>query len=376
MAFKNKIDAEEAQRSLTAWLPTRITGSQDVQVTNVVIPTSNGLSCETVLFDAAWCEPGADPRTRRLVARVAPLLDDDSPSLFERYDLELEAKIMQSLAQHTDVAAPSVLFFEPDTSVLGGEFLVMERLDGRVPPDDPPYTAAGWLLELEPDGQRRIVENIVKVLVDLHAADWQALGLDILDRRDRGAPGIEQYIANIESLYATGSQGHPHPSIEAGIAWAREHRPADEGPLVLNWGDTRIGNLMFADDLSVAGVLDWEMACIGSRDQDLAFLLFNFDFFTVGMGLPSPPGFLTEPEIVERYEALSGYRTRNLDYYKATSALFGSVLFMRVGYLMIAAGLLPPDSPMPHSNPASVLMTAYMGLPAPSGTVTDWIGVR
>lgn len=376
MAFKNTIDAGEAQRSLAAWLPTRVPGATDVQVTNVVIPSSNGLSCETVLFDATWREPGAEPSTRRLVARVAPRLDDDAPSLFESYDLELEAKIMRALSEHTDVPAPVVLFSETDRSVLGGAFLVMERLEGRVPPDDPPYSVSGWVLELEPAKQRLLVDNIVQVLVDLHAADWKSLGLQALDRRYRGAPGLDQYIANIEYLYETGAQGLPHPTIEAGIAWVKEHRPTGEGPMVLNWGDTRIGNLIYGDDLAVVGVLDWEMACIGSRDQDLAFLLFNFDFFTLGMDIPSPPGFPTEQEIVERYEALSGYQPRNLEYYKATSALFASVLFMRVGYLMIAGRLVPPDSTMPHSNPGSAVMATYMGLPAPSGAVAGWTGVR
>ena len=58
---------------------------------------------------------------------------------------------MRALHDRTDVPAPNVLFSEPEPSVLGGPFLVMERIDGRVPPDDPPYTISGWLLELAPD---------------------------------------------------------------------------------------------------------------------------------------------------------------------------------------------------------------------------------
>ena len=146
--------------------------------------------------------------------------------------------------------------------------------------------------------------------------------------------------------------------------------------MVLNWGDTRIGNILFAEDLSAAGVLDWEMACIASRDQDLAYLLFNFEFFTGGLGAPSPPGFPSEAEIVACYRELSGYTPQHLDYYKATSALMAAVILMRVGYVMIAGELLPPDSPMPHNNPASQVMARYMGLPAPTGSLTDWTGVR
>src|SRR4051794_37821247 len=168
MAVKNNIDPVAAQESLVKWLTARMPDADDVRVTDVVIPTSSGLSCETVLFDAEWSEAGAD-RKQRLVARVAPHPGDTSLSLFPSYDLELEASIMRALADHTDVPAPNVLLTESDPSVLGGAFLVMERIDGRVPPDDPPYTVGGWVLELEPDQQRALIDNTVQVLVDLHA---------------------------------------------------------------------------------------------------------------------------------------------------------------------------------------------------------------
>lgn len=375
MAFKNVIDPEVARRRLAEWLPTRVPEADGVHVGEVVIPASSGMSCETVLFDAEWHEQG-EARRRRLVARVAPHPEDRSMLLFPSYDLELEATIMRAVSQHTEVPAPNVLFTEPDPSVLGGPFLVMERVDGRVPPDDPPYTVSGWVLELQPEQQRTLVDNTVQVLAALHAADWEALGLQALDRRERGEPGIAQYIATAEHLYATGAGGRPHPTLEAGFEWAEQHRPEREGPMVLNWGDTRIGNIVFAEDLSVAGVLDWEMACIACRELDLAYFLANLEFFTIGLGAPSPPGFPPEAQIVERYVTLTGHEVQNLEYFKALASLMMAVILMRVGYVMIAAELLPQDSPMPHNNPGSQLMARYMGLPAPTGSLTDWTGVR
>jgi aminoglycoside phosphotransferase (APT) family kinase protein len=375
VAFKNTIDPEQARAALTRWIASNMPGAESVEVSGVTIPTASGMSCQTVLLEADWVENGA-PQHHRLVARVAPHPDEKSLKLFPEYDLEIEARIMQALHDKTDVPAPNVLFSETDPSVLGGPFLIMERIDGRVPPDDPPYTVAGWLLELSPEEQRTLIDNTLGVLAALHSTDWRGLGLDALDRSERGALGAEQYIAEIEYLYTTGAEGRPHPTLEAGIAWAREHRPSEEGEMVLNWGDTRIGNILFADDLSVAAVLDWEMATVGSRDQDLAYLIFNLEFFTTGLGAPSPPGFPSEAEMVERYEALTGHTVQNLDYFKALSSLLGAVMLMRVGYVMIAGGLLPADSPMPHNNPGSQVMAQYMGLPAPTGDLTDWTGVR
>jgi aminoglycoside phosphotransferase (APT) family kinase protein len=374
MALKNKIDPGTARRSLAEWLSARVPDAGEVTVSDVRIPTSSGMSCETVLFNATWQEHG-ESRLRPLVARVAPP-GDTTMSLFPSYDLGLEASIMRALAQHTQVPAPNALFTESDPAVLGGPFLVMDRIDGQVPPDDPPYTMSGWVLELEPEKQRLLIDNAVEVLVTLHDTDWKALGLHALDRHERGALGVSQYIGTVEYLYAAGAGDRPHPTITAGIEWAKRHQPADQGAIVLNWGDARIGNLLFAEDVSVAAVLDWEMACLGCREQDLGFFLFGLDYLSKGLSMPSPPGFPSESEVVERYVTLSGHEVRNLEYFKALASLMAVVVVMRVGYVMIANGLLPEDSPMPHNNPASQLMTQYMGLPAPAGTVADWTGVR
>ena len=50
----------------------------------------------------------------------------------------------------------------------------------------------------------------------------------------------------------------------------------DAAELVLNWGDARIGNMMFGDDMSVTGVLDWEFAHAGCTVTDLGNLI-RFD---------------------------------------------------------------------------------------------------
>jgi len=49
---------------------------------------------------------------------------------------------------------------------------------------------------------------------------------------------------------------------------------------------------------------------------------------------------------------------------------------MRGANLMIETGLLPAESPMPASNPASVLLAEYLGLPAPGDEIVGWAGHR
>src|SRR5687767_2738130 len=138
MALANTRDPQESAAQLTAWLKGKV-GAEDVAVTGVSVPQASGMSNETLLFDARWTEDGQE-RGGRYVARVAP----QGPAVFPSYDLVTEQRVMQALAQHTQVPVPATPWVETDPSVLGAQFLVMERLEGRVPADDPPFTAAGW----------------------------------------------------------------------------------------------------------------------------------------------------------------------------------------------------------------------------------------
>jgi aminoglycoside phosphotransferase (APT) family kinase protein len=363
MAFANKLQASQVKVALTEWLSDRL---DDVEVSAIEVPATSGLSCETVLFDASW-QQSAARRTESLVARVAP---QPGTGLFPEYDLEREALVMRALSEHTGVPTPRILFTESDESVLGGHFIVMNRIRGRVPSDDPPYSVSGWVLDLSLEQQRALLDNAVDTVAAVARIDVGSLGLEALGRL-----GLDAQIAYLQHLYEDGAHGRAHAVPEAGLAWLRENAPTEE-PLRLCWGDARIGNMMFADDLTVSGALDWEIASLGSPEADLGYFLLALRLWSEGFGAPSPPGFPDRAEIVARFEAASGHVCHHLDYYERYGAVFAAIMVMRGGYHMIDAGILPADSTMPQTNPGSVLLADLLDVPAPTGAVTDWAGKR
>jgi aminoglycoside phosphotransferase (APT) family kinase protein len=367
MALVNTIAPDLARQNLAVWLNDSLPGASDVTIPALDIPSASGLSCQTVLFEAAWAQGGAQ-RRQAFVARVAPV---GGGGLMPEYDLEAEAAIMRALAGNTDVPAPSVLLSETDVGVLGGPFLVMERLDGTVPSDDPPYSLQGWVVDLEADAQRRLLDNAIATVAAVARVDCQALGLASAIKR----AGLAQQLDHLRVLYDTANRGSAHETIEAGFEYLAANAPEDE-PLALSWGDARIGNMIFDAEQAVIGALDWELAAIASPEADLGYFLYALRLWSEGYGAPSPPGFPPTEEIVSRFEELSGHTARHLDYYERYSAVFGAIMVLRAGHLMIDAGLIPPDSPMPTTNPASVMLADYLGLPAPGGTVTGWAGHR
>ncbi len=56
--------------------------------------------------------------------------------------------------------------------------------------------------------------------------------------------------------------------------------------------------------------------------------------------------------------------------------MFGAIAVLRAGHLMTDAGILPPDSTMWLTNPASVMLAGYLDVEVPTGAVTGWAGHR
>jgi aminoglycoside phosphotransferase (APT) family kinase protein len=370
MALLNTLDAETTTQALMGWLAGRLSGAGDVEVSGVEIPPSSGLSMTTVMFKTTFTR-GGEPQALDLVARVAPT----GPGVFRDPDLRREFRLLDALGKHTTIAVPTVHWFEQESAVLGSPFIVMDRAYGRVPADDPPFSVTGWVLELSVDARRELCDNGLAVLAQVHAVDWKALGLEFLDEPSFGAPGTDQQLRRWADLYEWASDGEPIATIDAALEWARANMPPDE-ELVLNWGDPRLGNIVYGGDQSVQAVLDWEMATIASPEMDVGWWLFFQRFNSEGLGVPLPDGMPSREQTIAAYEQLTGRFIQHADFYEAFAALRISILGCRAGRLMIQAGALPPDNPMPWNNPGSQLLAKLLGLPAPSGQSQHFVGNR
>ena len=76
---------------------------------------------------------------------------------------------------------------------------------------------------------------------------------------------LERFVHELDSV------GDPHPSIEYGLWWLREHRP-DPLPDVVSHGDFRIGNVAVSDR-GLECILDWEFAHLSDPREDVGWPL-------------------------------------------------------------------------------------------------------
>jgi len=333
-------DPDQLRRRLERWLATKLPPGAAPVVGSLEGTSANGMSSETLLFDAEWARDGAR-RPQRLVARVAP--DTADVPVFPSYDLDRQYQAIGLVDRLTAVPVPPVWWSEPDPEPLGAPFFVMGRIDGQVPPDVMPYNFGdSWLFDAHPADQRRLQDATVAVLAELHAIEHPEERFAFLALDAPGDTPLRRRVSHTRAWYefAAAGLGRRSPLVERGFAWLDAHWPADEGPTVACWGDSRIGNVMYRDFAPVA-VLDWEMAALGPRELDVAWLIYGhriFEDIANSMDLPGMPQFLRPDDVAGRYESLTGHTLRDLGFYGTYAALQYAIVFLRTGHRQVHFG--------------------------------------
>lgn len=362
MAIIKELNSPEVLGRLEQKLRESLPGGDTLKVTDIELPDA-GLSFQTLRITV---EREVDGRScsEKLIARVEP---PPGAGVFKEYDLEREVRVLQAL-RGTSVPVPQIYLYEADPAIFGAPFAVMEHVPGRTTVDSPSYMRVGFLLDLSPDQRRRMWENGLRVVADLHALDWRELGLDWLARPELGATPLDQEIAYWERTQAWGSEGHANPVVDATLAWIKANRPKEPEPVVLTWGDAKPGNMLYADDQTVTTALDFEMVGLASPELDLGWWLFAHRFHIAGLdGGSAPDGLLSREEVIDTYQQYSGREVRNAWFYEVLGGLRIAILTDRGIRMMIAAGLLPQDDPAPLNNQATRALAEMLDLPSPAG---------
>ncbi|MEY9989826.1 aminoglycoside phosphotransferase (APT) family kinase protein [Streptomyces sp. V4I8] len=318
-------DPEEITRRLTAWLGTRLPGAKAVRVT---VPESNGLSSETLLFDIEHPQPPVRAGALRLAA------DPAAYSVFPVYDMPRQYRTMRVVAEHTDLPVPKVLWLEEDPGPLGAPFFVMERVEGRVPPDVMPYTYEGnWLHAASDEERERLEAATIGLLARLHdqVPSGEAEFLTLPGEGD----ALRRHVTAQRAYYEWVVDGLTRsPLIEDAFDRLEDLWPRDPGAPVLNWGDARIGNVVY-DGFEPVAVLDWEMAALAPREVDLGWTVYLHRFFhdlTVAFGQPGLPDFLRRDRVEARYADLTGHTPRDMDFHTLYAALRHAIVMLRIAY--------------------------------------------
>jgi aminoglycoside phosphotransferase (APT) family kinase protein len=238
--------------------------------------------------------------TRDLIMRRAPT----GTKARGAHDMHREFFIQSKLGPVLPYVAPMVAFCD-DESIVGGDFYVMERIDGVIPrsewPSDVPLSA---------EQARQLCLNVIEVYAELHSVDPVAAGLSELGK---GTGYVRRQVEGWSMRYRN-ARTPDNPDLEKVMAWLDANQPEDVANCVIH-NDFKIDNLVVSadDPTKVIGILDWEMATLGDPLMDLggaiAFWVQADDSDEVKMMRRVPthlPGMITRAEFVARYAERMG----------------------------------------------------------------------
>jgi aminoglycoside phosphotransferase (APT) family kinase protein len=341
-------DVEQSAKQLASWLAPRVDADGDVTLSEFRGPGGTGFSNETLIVDGTWTS-GGEAQQATWVVRVAPT----GYTLFPDAAFELQHAVLSALASKSPVPVPRIRWYEQAAEVLGAPFFVMDFVDGLVPPDNPPYHVSGWLHDVSPQVRERVWWGAVDTIAELHSLDVATLGLPpLMSGLDAQLAYYEAFLESVEVLEAV-------PMARRALAWLKENKPADE-PLVLCWGDARIGNVMYSPEGERLAVLDWEMVCLGSPAQDVAWAWFLDRHHSEALDVPRLEGFPSKEATIARYEAASGHSLGTFDYYEVFAGFRFCVIMARLAVIFKDWGLLTPEDGMAQENTVTKLTAAVL----------------
>jgi aminoglycoside phosphotransferase (APT) family kinase protein len=325
---------------MSQWLSTVLPGGTTPQVTVESGVDSNGMSSETIILTGRWDADG-EAHEEKWVARVAPA-EADVP-VFSSYRMDHQFDVIRLVGDMTDVPVPRVRWLERTGAVLGTQFFLMDYVSGVVPPDVMPYTFGdNWFADSPAQSRRELQDNTVDVLAKLHAIP------DAEDTFGFLAEGDEPNALrrNLDWLKAWYQFAVPDigrsPLVEQALDWLEANWPEDVAATapVLVWGDSRVGNVLYENYKPVA-VLDWEMATLGPREMDAAWMVFAHMVFQelAGLaGMPGLPDFMREDDVKAAYAAKTGVPLGDLNWFYIYSGVIWCCVFMRTSARRVRFG--------------------------------------
>lgn len=246
------------------------------------------------------------------------------------HDMGREYRVLRAL--HGHYPCPEPLAYQDDPALLGAPFYVMQKLEGIILRRDPPPG-----LDCGPARAATLCRALWDQQIALHQLDYQALGLG-----DLGQPQgyVARQVAGWSERYRR-ARTDDVPDCESLMAWLDAEQPADCPRPGLIHNDYRFDNVVLdpADQLSIIGVLDWEMCTIGDPLMDLGCALA----YWIEADDPAPmqqarmqpsqlPGMFSRVQVVEYYAERTGLALDNPRFYYVFGLFRLAVIAQQIYY--------------------------------------------
>ncbi|HNP57952.1 MAG TPA: phosphotransferase family protein [Gordonia sp. (in: high G+C Gram-positive bacteria)] len=242
---------------------------------------------------------------RRWIARRPPM-GGLTPSA---HDMNREWAVTSALADTNVPVAPTVAI-DRDGEIIGAPCTVVEFVDGLV------IRSTDDLNIWSDDEVTANFDALVKTLADLHAVDYEAVGLGDFGRPEGFAGRQVKLWARQWGLVKTRDLA----DVDTLVAKLSERIPTDARSTIVH-GDFRVDNTIIdgEDSSNVKAVVDWEMAALGDPLTDVALMcIYRQPVFATVLGFRAAwtsDRYPSAADMAQAYATVTGADLGDWDFY-------------------------------------------------------------
>nr|WP_221246955.1 phosphotransferase family protein [Gordonia humi] len=240
------------------------------------------------------------------------------------HDMEREWAVTSALSG-TPVPVAATVAIDRNGEHIGAPCTVVEFVDGLV------IRSTDDLAALSDEQVVASADGLVQALADLHAVDYEAVGLGGFGR----PVGFAARQVKLWSRQWEIVKDRELPDLDKLVAILSERVPAAAGNSIIH-GDLRVDNAILdpADPGRVAAVVDWELSALGDPLTDIAAMcVYREPSFSTVLGFDgawASDRYPSADALAEKYATVSGTDLGDWDFYMGLANL-------KIG--VIAAGI-------------------------------------
>jgi aminoglycoside phosphotransferase (APT) family kinase protein len=174
--------------------------------------------------------------------------------------VEREAQI-QSALQRTGFPVAKIYGLCLDRSLLGSEFYLMDKIEGRI------FWDAAFV-EVDRATRPQYFAAMNQTLAQLHRLDPASIGLEHFGKTGNY---FARQIARWSQQYVQDLEAGRDDNMDLLLEWLPQQIPADDETRIVH-GDFRCDNMIFhPTEPKILAVLDWELSTLGHPLADFAY---------------------------------------------------------------------------------------------------------
>lgn len=263
---------------------------------------SGGASKLQMAFDLEWEGPdGITPQMTPMVLRMEP------PASTVETSRRREFEVLKAVTGV--VPTPNCYWVDAEAEHLPYPGLIYEWVPGVTKPSSrPTHRVSGVGINFGPELRPILGPQFIDHLAGIHtlSADRIASLKSFIPAQIGSRAHVFRQINWWRRVWEE-DRLEPLPLVDVAARWLTDNAPPVDHVSIVH-GDYRAGNFLYDEATQrITAVLDWELAVIGDRHQDLAWLLGeHFGHYAEDGKTFLACGLLPADEIIRRYETTSG----------------------------------------------------------------------